>query len=197
MSSLDKFNSTLESFDKEVENLKSVSESYKKLESLVKIFDKANDMLVRNTTHFQSLIDIQGKHHQTISDGIVAIKSQHIQHKTELEKQLSDNLEIIRKENKEFYRDFESTIKIRLDDNKSQIKQLIEIERNQIKQIFEIEFAKNTKEIKQVIEAETENQTQILFKGQNLIKISIWIIGGLTILLCVIAVIKLFNLSSH
>ena len=43
----------------------------------------------------------------------------------------------ISKENKEFYKDLAGTIKIQLDDNKSQIKQLIENERNQIKQQVE------------------------------------------------------------
>ena len=65
---------------------------------------------------------------------------------------------------------------------KSEIKQVIENERNQIKQIFEIEFAKNTKELRQVIEA--ENKT---------LKISVWVSGGLTLIMSILAVIKLWT----
>ena len=82
---------------------------------------------------------------------------------------LEEKTDQIRKENKEFYKDFESTIKSKLDDNKSQIKQLIEYERNQIKQIFEIEFAKNTKELQQTIETETNKQTLRLLDNQKII----------------------------
>jgi len=99
-----------------------------------------------------------------------------------LAKLIEEKTDQIRKENKDFYKDLESTIKIKLDDNKSEIKNLIENERNQIKQIFEIEFAKNTKELKQVIEA--ENKT---------IKVSIWVIGGLTLILSLLAVIKIWT----
>ena len=90
--------------------------------------------------------------------------------------------QLIRKENKDFYKDLESTIKIKLDENKSEIKQVIENERNQIKQIFEIEFAKNTKELRQVIEAENKS-----------LKISVWVIGGLTLIMSILAVIKLWT----
>lgn len=169
MSSLKKFNSTLDSFDKEVENLKSVSESYKKLESLVKTFDRVNDLFVKHTAHLQSIVDAETKHHQTMSDGIIALKLQHAQHRSELEKQLTDKLgliskqsitnkaeleklfieknELIRKENKEFYRDLESTVKIKLDDHKSEIKQFIEAERIRIKEIIESEAIKTNQNI--------------------------------------------------
>ena len=110
-----------------------------------------------------------------------------------MEKLFEEKTDLIRKENKEFYKDIESTIKSKLDDNKSQIKQLIESERNQIKQIFEIEFAKNTKELRQVIEIETNKQTQLLLENQKAIKISLWVIGGLTLILSAMAVFKLWT----
>ena len=78
-----------------------------------------------------------------------------------------------------------------MDDNRSQIKQLIESERNQIKQIFEIEFAKNTRELRQVIESETNKQTQIILDNQKVIKLSVWILGSVSIILSAIAVFKL------
>lgn len=71
-------------------------------------------------------------------------------------------------------------------------KKLIEDERNQIKQVFEIEFAKNTKELRQVIETETNKQTQLLADNQKTIKFSVWVIGGLTLILSVLAIVKLW-----
>lgn len=115
------------------------------------------------------------------------------QSKSELVKLVEEKTDQIRKENKDFYKDLESTIKIKLDENKSQIKQLIESERTQIKQIFEIEFAKNTKELRQVIETETDKQTQLLLENQNTIKVSLWVIGGLTLILSILTVIKLWT----
>jgi CHASE3 domain sensor protein len=111
-----------------------------------------------------------------------------------LSKLVEEKTDQIRKENKEFYKDLESTIKIKLEENKSQIKQIIENERSQIKEIFEIEFAKNTRELRQVIEAETNKQTQIILENQKVIKLSVWIIGGVSIIL---GAIILFVLVSH
>ena len=54
------------------------------------------------------------------------------------------------------------------------------------------EFAKNTKDLRQVIETETNKQTQLLANNQKAIKISIWIIGGLTLIMSILAVIKLW-----
>lgn len=57
---------------------------------------------------------------------------------------ISEKTEQIRKENKEFYIELASTLKLQIDDNKSQIRQLIEGERAQLKQIFEFESNKQT-----------------------------------------------------
>ena len=99
-------------------------------------------------------------------------------------------IEQIRKENKDFYKDLEGTIRIKLDDNKSEIKHLIENERARIKEIFEIEFAKNTKELRQIIESETNKQTQLIIRNQKGIKISLFVLGGLTVLLITSLIIK-------
>jgi rubrerythrin len=110
----------------------------------------------------------------------------------ELSKMIGEKLDLLRKENKDFYKDLESTIKIKLDDNRSQIKQLIEGERNRIKEIFELEFARNTAELKRTVEAEHKQQAELIRKGQQSIKVTVWICGGL-ILAAVFAVIfKLF-----
>jgi hypothetical protein len=175
MSNLQKFNTTLEDFDKEVGKLKAVSDAYQKLQGLTVSYDKISQQFDQNSQALES-----------INLGIEKSIS-------ELYSLVDKKTDQISKENKEFYKDLAGTIKIQLDDNKSQIKQLIENERNQIKQIFEIEFAKNTKELRQVIEAESNKQTQLLLGNQKTIKISLWVIGGLTLILSALAVVKLWT----
>jgi len=171
MSNLQKFNTTLEDFDKEVGKLKAVSDAYQKLQGLTVSYDKISQQFDQNSNALESI-------NKDIEKSISAIYSL-VDKKTDQ----------ISKENKDFYKDLASTIKIQLDDNKSQIKQLIENERNQIKQIFEIEFAKNTKELQQVIETGSNKQTQLLLDNQKVIKISLWALSGIIILLNILSII--------
>lgn len=175
MSNLQKFNTTLEDFDKEVGKLKAVSDAYQKLQGLTVAYEQISKQFDQNS---KALDNINKGIEKSIS---------------EIHNLIDKKTDQISKENKEFFKDLAGTIKIQLDDNKSQIKQLIESERNQIKQIFEIEFAKNTKELRQTIESETNKQTQLLLDNQKVIKISVWVIGGLTILLSALAVFKLWT----
>ncbi len=173
MSNLQKFNTTLEDFDKEVGKLKAVSEAYQKLENLIQSYDEISNQFKLNNKTLESI-------NQSIDKSL-----------GEISKLVEEKTDLIRKENKEFYKELENTIKLKLNDNKSEIKQLIENERDQIKQIFEIEFAKNTKELRQVIENGTDKQTQILLKNQKGIKILLWILGGISIILSGLALFKL------
>ena len=173
MSNLQKFNTTLEDFDKEVGKLKAVSEAYKKLENLTQSYGEISIHFKQNN---QKLADIN----QSIDNSLASIG-----------KLVEEKTDLIRKENKEFYRDLENTIKLKLNDNKSEIKQLIENERNQIKQIFELEFAKNTKELRQVIENATDKQSEILLKNQNGLKILVWVLGSISIILSGVAMVIL------
>lgn len=175
MSNLQKFNTTLEDFDKEVGKLKAVSDAYQKLQGLTVAYEQISKQFDQNS---KALGNINKGIEKSIS---------------EIHNLIDKKTDQISKENKEFYKDVAGTIKIQLDDNKSQIKQLIENERTQIKQIFEIEFAKNTKELRQVIETETNKQTQLLLDNQKVIKISLWVIGGLTLLLGVLSLVKLWT----
>lgn len=176
MSNLQKFNNTLEELNLEVEKLKAVSGAYKKLESLTQTYDEINGLFKENNL---KLTDINQRIDLSLADIVKVIEL-----KTDL----------LRKENKEFYNEFENTIKLKLNDNKSEIRQLIESERNQIKQIFEIEFAKNTQELKQKIENGILKQTEVLLKSQRGITIAIWVLGGVSIILSGLAFVKLFLL---
>lgn len=193
MSNLQKFNTTLEDFDKEVGKLKAVSDAYQKLEGLTVTYNDIIKQFDQNSKALDKINELQKAQQEKVTKSLNDLENSNQQNKSELSKLLEEKTDLIRKENKEFYKDIESTIKSKLDDNKSQIKQLIESERNQIKQIFEIEFAKNTKELRQVIEAETNKQTQLLLDNQKVIRISLWVIGGLTLILSALAVFKLWT----
>lgn len=173
MSTLQKFNTTLEDFNNEVTKLKSISKAYQKLENLTQSYDEISGHFKQNS---QKIATIS----QSIDSSLASIATL-VEAKTDF----------LRKENKEFYIDLESTIKLKLNDNKSEIKQLIESERNQFKHIFEIEFAKNTKELRQAIENATEKQTEIL-KNQKELKVVVWILGGISILISGLTLMKLF-----
>ncbi|AZZ59505.1 hypothetical protein [Riemerella anatipestifer] len=192
MSNLQKFNQTLESFNQEVEQLKDVSAAYKKLQQLIETYNQIIKTFEENSNTLDKINEFQKVQQEKVVKSLAEIETANKQNKTELAKLIEGKTDIIRKENKDFYKDLESTIKIKLDDNKSEIKKLIENERNQIKQIFEIEFMKNTKELRQVIENETNKQTQLLADNQKTIKISIWVIGGLTLIMSLLALIKLW-----
>jgi CHASE3 domain sensor protein len=221
MSSLQKFNETLEEFDKEVDKLKIASETYQKIEGITSTYENIVKEFKDNTETLKNCHSLQDKQFENVKKNLNTLsvnnreefkafskllveksvqiykleKTHHdatIKTLSSLTKEFEEKIYQIRKENNEFYKEIESTIKIKLDENRSQIKQIIENERNQIKQIFEIEFAKNTKELKAVISIESNKQIQILTNNQKTIKISLWIIGGLTIILSALAVIKLW-----
>jgi hypothetical protein len=190
MSNLQKFNDTLEDFNSEVDKLKVVSGAYEKLQGLIVAYSEINKQFADNSIILEKINELQKQKQKEIEKTLSEIENSNLKNKGELSDLVVEKTDLIRKDNKEFYKELESTIKIKLDDNKSQIKQLIESERTQIKQIFEIEFAKNTKELRQVIENEANKQTLLLLKNQNVIKVSVWIIGLLTITLALIPLFK-------
>lgn len=192
MSNLQKFDQTLEDLNQEVEQLKGVSSAFKKLHQLIETYNTIIKQFEENSKTLYNINELQKAQHKKIVKGMVEIENFNNQNKTELVKLLEEKTDQIRKENKDFYKDLESTIKIKLDDNKAEIKNLIENERNQIKQIFEIEFAKNTKELTQVFEKESERGRRLLDESQKIIKTSVWVIGGLTLILSLLTVIKLW-----
>lgn len=195
MSSLQKFNTTLEDFDKEVTKLKAVSEAYQKLEALVKSYDKISEQFNDNSKTLEKINELYKAHQEKITNALSALEDLSQKQHIELSKLIEKETEQIRKENREFYKELESTIKIKLDDNKSQIKQLIENERIQIKQIFEIEFAKNTKELKQTFETEIQKQTSVILRGHKSIRIPLWTIGCITLTILILTLCRFFMIA--
>ena len=193
MSNLQKFDKTLEDFTQEVEQLKEVSTAYKKLQQLTETYNEIIDQFDQNSKTLGEINELHKNQQKIVQKAFDDLEIANQQYRKELTKLIEEKTDQIRKENKDFYKELESTIKIKLDENRSQIQQLIENERNQIKQIFEIEFARNTKELSKVIATETDKQTQQLARNQAVIKISFWIVGGLTLILSAIAVFKLLT----
>jgi ABC-type transporter Mla subunit MlaD len=183
MSSLQKFKETMEEFDSEVEKLKAVSDAYQKLQGLAVSYDGISKQFDENSKNLDKINESQKTQQAKVVQSLHEIEGVSKQSKKELASIIEEGADLIRKENKGFYRELESTIQIKLDDNRSQIKQLIESERFQIKQIIEIEFAKNTKELSNVFETLTNRQTQEILESHKIIKVSIWVIGAIIILL--------------
>ncbi len=192
MSNLQKFNETLEELNQEVGQLKGVSGAYKKLHQLTETYSEISNRFEENSKTLDEINELQNAQQEKLTTSLIELENSNKQNKIEFAKLIEDKTDQIRKENKDFYKDLETTIKIKLDENKSQIKRLIESERNQIKQMFEIEFAKNIKELRQVFEVETSKQTILLSNNQKTIKISLWIIGALTVILSALSTLKLW-----
>lgn len=188
MSNLKKFEETLGNLDLEVNRLNAVSNAYEKLEKLVLSYETIISKLKENNTTFIKIKDEQNKHLDNIEENFKKINKSIYQANLELNSTLEEKIDIIRKENKEFYRDLESTIKIKLDDNKSQIKQLIEIERLQLKQIIE----STIKQSEEKINSNIDNVLELQSKSEKTLKWSIWIFGFISIILLTLIVYKSF-----
>jgi uncharacterized protein YdcH (DUF465 family) len=186
MSNLQKFNKTLESLDLEVNRLNAVTDAYKKLEDLIKTYENIISVLKENNVNF---IKLKKDHEDLISSiekSIKSINSSIDEMEVEFSKLIQQKTDLIRKENKEFYHDFEKTVHLKLRDHRSEIKQLIESERSQIKQIIEGESSK----VKELIQANSSQYIEILKKETKTLKISVWVLGGILIVLASFLVYK-------
>jgi ABC-type transporter Mla subunit MlaD len=166
MSNLAKFDNTLQDFNLEVNKLKEVSVAYQKLNALSVVYDNVTKQFNENSNELKEIGTLLKQGRDNIDQGIVKLLADAKKNQSEMGRVIEEKLEILRKDNKSFYKDLESTIKIKLDDNKSQIRQMIESERKWIKDIFELEFAKNTQELKKTIIQENKEQTALLVKNE-------------------------------
>lgn len=170
MSTLQKFNNTIEAFEEELIKLKDTSESYQKLRELIIANDRISEVFSNNTSLLEANLSQQQSNKEALENSLVSIqeeiKSGLIEFKTQnesFESNLSALIDKFRKENRDFYLDMEKTVRIKLDENKSEIRQLIEAERARIKEIFETELSKRTNEI---------------LTKQKSLQTLIWIIGS-------------------
>lgn len=164
-----KFDDILSEMAKEVLNLKNLNEVYSKVDKLAKDYETATLALKANSGKLEAI----SKEHQTFQQGIQktlsSVESQYQKNKQDLatlfaekianfqsetqtqvksfEKNLTGDVEELSKNNKQFYKDFEDTLRIKLGENKSEVRQLVEAELNKIKESFATELEKRTNSI--------------------------------------------------
>ncbi|AYL94254.1 hypothetical protein [Mucilaginibacter celer] len=191
MSNLQKFDDTISEFTKEVGKLKDVSLAYQKIKELTINYGQIAKQFDANSQELGEINALFARQHEKLNEHIADLIEVQKKGRQEFNKLFTEKIELIRKDNKSFYTDLESTVKIKLDDNKSQIKQLIEHERSRIKEIFELEFARNTQELKKLIQSQSEEQIRKLIAGQNVIKYSVWAVMGLISVVILLIILKI------
>jgi hypothetical protein len=214
MSNLQKFNQTLEEIDKEVSKLKSSTGTLSKIEEILAEQKRILEVFNQNSMTLSQINAISLQQGDNLSNRLTGIEksllnnwdliSKQLQKeldKLELEnnqfnkdlfKQLESSAEKLQRENKDFYKDLNGTIKIKLEDNKSEVKQLIENERSRIKEIFELEFAKNQREILRKIEDEHKKQADTANLNHKWLKNVLYVGGGLLLMMLLAILIKLW-----
>lgn len=111
MSNLKKFEETLESLDLEVNRLKAVSRAYGKLENLINSNEKILIKFKENHIEFIKIRGEQSKQLEEIKANFKIIDKTIHHAGQDLDSTILEKSDLIRKENKEFYRDLESTLK--------------------------------------------------------------------------------------
>ncbi|HEY8960188.1 hypothetical protein [Chitinophaga sp.] len=182
----------MDDLSQEVENLKEVAGAYKKVQQLTDTYALIITQFETATGALEKAHERQKDLEDKINNSLAEIEHSNQSSKLELLKLTEAKADQIRKENKEFYKELESTIRIKLSENKSEIKELIERERQQTRQIFGLEFAKNSRELKTAIETAAAVQTEVLTASQQRIKMIVWIIGGLNCLLLLALLYKVW-----
>ena len=196
MSKLEQFDKLIDSFEQELEKLQSTTAVYQKIQDMyvqnkeiIAIFkenaiylkeisekeyqqqEKVSEFLLELKGQQEKIAIQQQKDYDTIQHLLVKLSEQDKAHKYELSKTLDTNFETISRSNKDFYRDVGDTLRIRLEDYKSEIKRMIEGERVQIREMIEKENQKSLKE-------------------QKNIKILLYCLLGLVLLLFVFSILK-------
>ena len=96
----------------------------------------------------------------------------------------------VKSENRQYYTDLETLVRLKLDENKAEIKQFIEHERGQISAIIETRLQQAEARIR----ADTEKRTTQLLESQQTTRTALWTVAGVLICLMVVTIAKLFGL---
>lgn len=185
-SKLERFDVTLNELEGELGKLKGVAEAYTKLQELVNAYKTITRQLEEYGKTVEELVLQQVKKHQEIEAALAEIEEANNANfeklkelNAEADKSQSAQIEQLRKENKSFYLDFERTLKIQLEENKSEIKRLIEEERQKIKEL---------------VEAEMEKRFHTLLSSQRKTQTTVLIFGIATLLALIAVIVNLFFL---
>ena len=196
MNKSEQFSKIIDKFEEELINLQSALFTYQKIEDLssqsrriIEVFEenviylkeisKKEEQQQEQVSNFllelekkqESIAQKQQKAYDNIQLLFSQISEQDKAHKYELSKTLDTNFETISRSNKDFYRDVGDTLRIGLEDYKSEIKRMIEGERVQIREMIEKENQKSLKE-------------------QKNIKLLLYCLLGLVLLLFVFSILK-------
>lgn len=196
MNKSEQFGKIIDKFEEELINLQSALFTYQKIEDLssqsrriIEVFEenviylkeisKKEEQQQEQVSNFllelekkqESIAQKQQKAYDNIQLLFSQISEQDKAHKYELSKTLDTNFETISRSNKDFYRDVGDTLRIGLEDYKSEIKRMIEGEIVQIREMIEKENQKSLKE-------------------QKNIKILLYCLLGLVLLLFVFSILK-------
>src|ERR1041385_4809207 len=103
MSNLEKFNNTLEDFDKEVGKLKAVSEAYQKLERLIVAYEGISKKFDENSSVLDKICELQKAQQEKVSKSLLELEKSHQQNQIELSKLLKERTDQLIKDNKDFH----------------------------------------------------------------------------------------------
>lgn len=204
-----------DSFEKNiVELVKNISKEeiervYRQMDSIAKEYEEAinnlnnsNEKLQESSQEYQhtqtnlhkKLVEIEAQYQQNKQDltNFLAGKIDTLQTETKGQiKNLDDGLtkivEELSKNNKQFYKDFEDTLRIKLAESKSETKLLVESELSKMKENFATELEKKTLTIQQ--------QNESIIKKQGRLFLIFLMVSGATIGSLIFVIYRLLKLS--
>lgn len=183
-SKLERFNNTINDLEGELTKLRSTSQAYLKLQELSSSYKLIIDQFDQNSLALEGLVKRQTSKNEEVKQTLNTITNDNNKNYQQLKilnnevgKNLNASLEGLRKENRQFYLDFEKVVRIKLDEHKSEIKQLIENERLRIKEI---------------IDGKIDKQTDLLIQNQKKTNNMILIFGIVSILFLTGILVKQF-----
>lgn len=190
MSKLEKFNETISDLNKEVEELKGASTAYKKLKDLHDSFNGILSNFDKNSKKLDEIFKLHKEQTDLITIGLQDINSYNRDHKKEFDKEFELKFENLKKDNKQFYKDLNETLKLKLDENLSLIRQLIESERSHIKQLIELEFYKNTQDLKNEFSNKLNEQNLMIHQNNLVIKYLLIGFGLINLIASIFIILK-------
>lgn len=183
-SKLQRFNSTVNNFEEEVDRLKSATKAYQKLQELSASYRLILDQFEENSQNIKTLAKEHEKRHQGVLNSISEMATANEVHQNKVTQAISEGQRTINtsidaqtRSNRQFYTDFEQVVRIKLDENKSEIKRLIEQDRTQMKQYFD-------EQLSQYNAAVSKHHRQI--------KTIILVLGILNLIILIVVLVKLF-----
>ena len=130
---LERFNRTVGELETELTKLQQTTSAYSKLKELVTDYQAISAQWEENNEALSEFMEQQNANAQDAKNRFKAIYDANQEHH-----------DLLIKQNKIAYVDLENTLRIRLEDSKSEIKRLIENERQQIQQIVDKAISEQT-----------------------------------------------------